>query len=96
MSRQTPGHSQPYGAEPELHRFEAKQLFRKHDMDVPPTARIVGMDRLKAYLKDPENDNSWIKISRYRSTSRRSITRAGGSRPDAEAPRRRDRGKLSH
>lgn len=54
------------GAALELDRFRAKQLLKKHGMDVPSIERIVGTMRLRAYLQKPENENVWIKIGRYR------------------------------
>jgi hypothetical protein len=54
------------GAKLELDRYQAKEVFRRHGMDVPPVERIVGMNKLRAYLQNPQNRNVWLKIARFR------------------------------
>jgi hypothetical protein len=48
----------------ELDRYNTAKEMKALGMDVANTVRLVGMDALRKYLQ--ENDNKWVKISRYR------------------------------
>lgn len=53
------------GGDLEIERYDAKQLFKQAGIDVKPTKRIIGVDKLKEYLKK-STGKKWIKISKYR------------------------------
>ncbi len=53
-----------HGDELELWRDEAKKHFKSLGLPVSPYKVIVGLDKLREYLK--KNDNQYVKISCYR------------------------------
>lgn len=49
----------------EIERWDAKEIFKEHGMDVKDAKRIIGVENLKKYL-EKRKDKVWIKISKYR------------------------------
>lgn len=53
------------GGELELDRWNAREMFKDKNMDLPTAKRIVGIDNLKKYLEKQKN-KVWVKIGFYR------------------------------
>ena len=47
----------------ELYRGETKEMMQKLGFPVQPWRRIVGIDALRSYLKDPKNKDKYVKVS---------------------------------
>lgn len=53
-----------YGEELELDRWGLKKFLAKVGLPVPPAKRVVGIEKLREYLK--ENGDKWVKVSLVR------------------------------
>ena len=49
----------------EIERFTAHQLFKEYGIDVSNAKEIIGIDKLRDYLKK-QKSKKWIKISKFR------------------------------
>ena len=64
-SKSKPVFGSMYGEQLELERWDAKEIFKEHGMDVKDAKRIIGVENLKKYL-EKKKDKVWVKISKYR------------------------------